>query len=270
MKTRENVFIGDLSGGEQKRLSIATELVENPKILFLDECTTGLDSCTSTQTIQLLKKMAMQGRTIICTIHQPCPIIFTMFDYVYGLAGGKCIYMGSSHNLIQFFTDLDLECPSTYSPADFLLEIANNDYGEINNRLTDKIFNGNNSDYRNVPFYPPTNYLKCDNEIHSQHSSFSKMQNEICELLKRNFLNNYRDKTLTLMRIGIHIMLGLFIGVMYQGIGQEASNIINIYKYLFFSVFVLMFTAFSSLQTVCKLTLIIIPLNFNFLQFSSY
>lgn len=257
----EHVFVNHLSGGEQKRLSIAIELIDNPKILFLDECTTGLDSSASTQCIVLLKKLACEGRTIICTVHQPSAMIFKLFDCVYGLADGKCIYMGASQNLVQYLSDLELYCPSTYTPSDFLLEIANNDYGKFNHRLSKKIENGKNEDYRKVPYYLPTNYLKCDFDDHSeetrffktQHETgFFKTQNEIYELVKRHFLNNTRDKTLTLMRIGIHVVLGFLIGIMYLGIGQDASNIINIYKFLFFNVFLLMFTAFSSLQTVCK------------------
>lgn len=252
LKSIEHVYVNDLSGGEQKRLSIAIELIDNPKIIFLDECTTGLDSSATTQCIVLLKKLAMSGRTIICTIHQPSAMIFKLFDYVYGLADGKCIYMGSSQNLVQYLSDLELACPPTYSPADYLLEIATNDNGTINHRLSEKIMNGKNADYRKVPYYLPTNYLKCDFDDHSEETGFYKTQNEIFELLKRNFVNNTRDKTLTLMRIGIHVVLGFLIGLMYLGIGQDASNIINIYKFLFFNVFLLMFTAFSSLQTACK------------------
>lgn len=251
LNTKAEEHVGNLSGGEQKRLSIAIELIDNPKIMFFDEPTTGLDICASTQCILMLKKLAESGRTIICTIHQPSGMLFNMFDYIYAIADGKCIYKGASVNLVNFLAELDLICPSTYNPADYLLEIASNDDGE---RLSEKLSNVENSKYRVVPHKHQTNCLKCDmeTEILPEVSTLDKIQNEIFELTKRNFQKYYRDKSLTIMRLGIHTAVGFFVGLMYLGIGQEASNIFNIYKFLFFNVFVLMFTAFSSLQTVCE------------------
>lgn len=49
-------LIRGVSGGEKKRTSIGMELVINPKILFLDEPTTGLDAATALQVIRVLKK----------------------------------------------------------------------------------------------------------------------------------------------------------------------------------------------------------------------
>lgn len=69
-----------ISGGERKRTSIGVELVTNPNILFLDEPTTGLDSFTATIVTEILQNLAISGRTVITTIHQPNSDIFNMFD----------------------------------------------------------------------------------------------------------------------------------------------------------------------------------------------
>ena len=253
-----NSYTGDLSGGEQKRLSIALELIDDPMILFLDEPTTGLDSTSSTQCIQLLKKLAQEGKTIICTIHSPSAIIFDMFDHLYALADGFCIYQGASRNLVPFLSELDLVCPSTYNPTDFLLEIANNDYGPKNDLLTEKILNGRNNDYRSttkerlIVQKPVEILLDCNIPPFSS----SNFLEQLHQLLIRNFLIQTRDKCLTTMRLIIHFVIAIFIGIMYNGIGTDASNIFNIYKLLFFNIFILMFTAFSSLQTSCEFYLI--------------
>lgn len=231
-----------------KKLSIAIELLENPKVLFLDEPTTNLDSVTSTQCIQLLKNLAAEGRTVICSIHQPSAIIFQMFDHVYALANGYCIYQGSSRNVVPFLNDLDLVCPSTFSPADFLLEIANNDYGSQNDKLRAKVIVRESRKIN--PVDVPTDTLSAKKLIKILNAQ--SVKNEISSLIKRNWLNNARDKTLTLLRLTIHFAMAFFIGIMYQGIGQESTNILNTYKFLFFNIFLLMFTAFSSLQTACE------------------
>lgn len=58
-----------ISGGERKRTSIGVELLTNPSLIFLDEPTTGLDSSTAFNVMDLMKKIAMNGRTVITTIH---------------------------------------------------------------------------------------------------------------------------------------------------------------------------------------------------------
>lgn len=246
-----NELAGNLSGGEQKRLSIALELVDDPSILFLDEPTTGLDSSSSTLCIKLLKKLAQEGKTIICTIHTPSAMLFEMFDHLYALANGCCIYQGSTKYLVPFLADLNLICPEIYNPADFLLEIANNDYGPQNHRLTDSIQNGNNSEYRALNHDDDIvrhKAIECDLPA----SSPSQFLGQLQQLLIRDFLNATRDKTLTFMRLTIHLVIAILIGIMYKGIGDDASNIFNVYRLLFFNIFILMFTAFSSLQTRCK------------------
>ena len=62
-------MIRGISGGERKRTSIGVELLTNPSIIFLDEPTTGLDSSTAYNVMDLLKRITANGRTVITTIH---------------------------------------------------------------------------------------------------------------------------------------------------------------------------------------------------------
>lgn len=71
-----------LSGGEKKRLSIATELISDPLILFCDEPTTGLDSYNAQHVMATMRDLARSGQIIICTIHQPSQVIFEQLDQV--------------------------------------------------------------------------------------------------------------------------------------------------------------------------------------------
>ena len=53
-----------------------------------------------------MKQLAHEGRTIVCTIHQPSARIFEMFDKVIMLCEGQTIYRGAVGGIVPFFADL--------------------------------------------------------------------------------------------------------------------------------------------------------------------
>ena len=62
-------WVGKLSGGQRQRLAVATALVCNPKILFLDEPTTGLDPQSRRQLWDIIRTFQHQGGTVLLTTH---------------------------------------------------------------------------------------------------------------------------------------------------------------------------------------------------------
>ncbi len=64
---RRDVVIGMLSGGQRKRVSVGVELLSRPGVLFLDEPTSGLDPGTESKLMKLFRRLADQGRTVVCT-----------------------------------------------------------------------------------------------------------------------------------------------------------------------------------------------------------
>jgi ABC-2 type transport system ATP-binding protein len=66
---KANSWVGKLSGGQRQRLAVATALVANPKILFLDEPTTGLDPQSRRQLWDIIRQFQRHGGTILLSTH---------------------------------------------------------------------------------------------------------------------------------------------------------------------------------------------------------
>lgn len=86
---KENNLPSQLSGGEQQRVSIARAVAQDPIILFADEPTANLDSSSSENVIEVLKKLNDKGQTIVMVTHEK---EYTTFcDRIVFLADGKII-----------------------------------------------------------------------------------------------------------------------------------------------------------------------------------
>jgi ABC-type multidrug transport system ATPase subunit len=63
--------------------------------------------------------LALGGRTVVCVVHQPSSRIFEMFDDVYILVDGKCLYNGTADDMVPIMQDVGFKCPKYYNRADF-------------------------------------------------------------------------------------------------------------------------------------------------------
>lgn len=66
---KTNSAVKNLSGGERQRLFIVLALIPNPKVVFLDELTTGLDTKARRDVWKILEELKNQGMTIFLTSH---------------------------------------------------------------------------------------------------------------------------------------------------------------------------------------------------------
>jgi ABC-type multidrug transport system ATPase subunit/ABC-type multidrug transport system permease subunit len=99
---RSVVAVGDLSGGERKRASIAAELVAEPGLFFLDEPTSGLDPARGTELMRILRRMADGGTTVVLTTHNPLDA--DRCDKIAVLAnGGYLAFFGSPAAARDYF-----------------------------------------------------------------------------------------------------------------------------------------------------------------------
>lgn len=99
---RKDVQISGLSGGQQKRVSIGVELLTRPGLFFLDEPTSGLDPGTETALMQLMRRLADQGRTIVLITHATKNVMLA--DKVVFLArGGYLAWFGPPEEALRYF-----------------------------------------------------------------------------------------------------------------------------------------------------------------------
>lgn len=231
-----------LSGGQRKRLSIALELINNPLVMFLDEPTTGLDSSSCTQVVQLCRSLAHQGRTIVCTVHQPSASLFALFDQVYVLAAGNCLYQGTTRNLVPYVEEAGLPCPIYHNPADYIIELACGEYGEDKIPfLTTKAENGKSmqwfDDHENIATmeelrkkYPLSVIRGQDRGTGEEETSQS---NQLSVLIRRGFLKAKRDPTMTHLRFIVNVVVGIMLGALFINAGNEGSRVLDNYNLLF-------------------------------------
>lgn len=124
-----------ISGGEKKRLSVATDLLTNPGIVFADEPTTGLDAYKAESLIKSLKTLTDNGHIVICTIHQPSSDVFALFNKVMLISEGRQLYFGPRLGALPYFLRLGHPCPPYTNPADFLIELVCVDWDEPDEKL---------------------------------------------------------------------------------------------------------------------------------------
>jgi ATP-binding cassette, subfamily G (WHITE), eye pigment precursor transporter len=78
-------------------------MINEPSLLFCDEPTSGLDSYMAMSVVEAMRQLANEGRTILCTIHQPSSDIFRKFDRLCLMAEGRLAYFGNLMDSVDFF-----------------------------------------------------------------------------------------------------------------------------------------------------------------------
>ncbi|KAJ5294077.1 hypothetical protein N7508_008898 [Penicillium antarcticum] len=211
-------IIKGISGGEKRRVSIAIQILTDPKVLLLDEPTSGLDAFTAMSIIALLHSLAAEGRTLILTLHQSRSDLFTHFSQVLLLArGGYPVYAGSGEHMLAHFAALGHDCPRTTNPADFVLDLITIDLQQADReaitreRVQHLISSWNKT---TVDLVRTASQIATPAELGSLKRQMLSFRVTFPLVLHRSFINFWRQPPLIMARVmqipGIAIIMALF------------------------------------------------------------
>src|SRR5262245_16711174 len=120
LEEKLNARVGKLSGGQKQRLAVACALIGDPRLLFMDEPTTGLDPQSRRQLWDIIRSFKETGRTVLLTTHY-MDEAERLCDRVAVVDHGKVIAEGSPRELIaslggEHILDFSLMNPNGDSP----------------------------------------------------------------------------------------------------------------------------------------------------------
>ncbi|KAL9699601.1 hypothetical protein quinque_003042 [Culex quinquefasciatus] len=209
-----------LSGGGQKRLSIGQDLISNPKILLFDEPTSGLDSESSYQIMSHLKELTKQDRCVISVIHQPSSDLLELYDDLYVVYDGRCMYRGSLQDLIPWYESAGIVCPQYYNRADFVIKLTSE-----NNPHRSKVLELiNQMQSENLQEQPSALSTKANLSGRQYPTSWF---HQFVTLTRRTVLGTVRNNALFVLRFAGLIAFGLTLGFIFHDIGDDAAKTIS-------------------------------------------
>ncbi|KAM1256078.1 hypothetical protein ACFX1Q_030240 [Malus domestica] len=245
-----NWHLRGISGGEKKRLSIGLEILTKPKLLFLDEPTSGLDSASAFFVVHTLRYIALEGRTVVSSIHQPSSEVFALFDDLVLLSGGQTVYSGQANMALEFFARAGVPCPSRRNPSDHFLRCINSDFDRVtmneSHRIRDvpkssePLLNLATAEIKAmlVEKYKSSEYASRTRARIRQISSMEGLTVEkwsgsqatwwkqLTILTQRSFLNMLRDLGYYWVRIIIYLLLSVCVGTIFFNLGTNLNSIL--------------------------------------------
>ncbi|XP_062933837.1 ATP-binding cassette sub-family G member 5 [Cynocephalus volans] len=214
-----NYNLGGISSGERRRVSIAAQLLQNPKVMLLDEPTTGLDCLTANHIVVLLAQLARRNRIVILTIHQPRSELFQLFDKIAILSFGELVFCGTPVELLDFFSDCGYPCPEHSNPFDFYMDLTSVDtqskereiktYQRV--QMIESAYRESAICHKTLENIERTKHLRTLPMVPFKTRESPGALSKLGVLLRRVMRNSLREKLAVIMRLVQNLIMGLFI-----------------------------------------------------------
>ena len=223
-----NDLIKGISGGEKRRVTIAVQILTEPRILLLDEPTSGLDAFTAASIIKCLQDLAEEGRTLVLTIHQPSSNLFRSFGNILLLArGGFPVYSGKGDALLSHFSTLGFKCTETMNPADFVLDLitVNLQQAEKEAITRDKVqFLVSDWEKTGARMHI-TSQISTPAELGSLKRAMTPFRISFPLLIRRSFINFRHDPNAIIARTTQVLGFGVFMALFFAPLKSDYESI---------------------------------------------
>ncbi|KAG7051846.1 ABC transporter [Colletotrichum scovillei] len=260
LNEQANTIIGTpirkgISGGQKRRVGVASQLITSPKIMFLDEPTSGLDSAASFEVISYLKTVAKRSNLIvIASIHQPSTSTFNLFDKLLLLSAGKTHYFGPVNNVVPYYESLGMPIPTQVNPAEHVLEMVNTDFVKDKRQAAQRLeaMHGAWEESR------PAKELRAaiaDAEKNSNSLDDDQAEKKpglpslALTLLHRSFIKSYRDVVAYGIRFVMYTGLAIMMGTVWLRLSTDQESIIPLTNAIFFGGAFMSFMAVAAVPS---------------------
>ncbi|KAF1851047.1 ATP-binding cassette transporter-like protein [Cucurbitaria berberidis CBS 394.84] len=249
LRDQANTLVGTpirkgVSGGQKRRLSVASQLITSPKILFLDEPTSGLDSAASFEVIKFVKDIAKKYKVlVIASIHQPSTTTFALFDKLMLLSCGKVAYNGPVSEVKDYFESLGYNMPLYTNPAEFIIQLVNTDFSRDTSKSAQQLEHLHTSWSKSQQaailsqkiheaVQKPAQ-LVATSDVASHHDSANPFLIPFT-LIHRSFIKSYRDVVVYGIRIAMYMGLAIMMGTVWLRLTPSQTNIQAFINAIFF------------------------------------
>ncbi|KAF9554187.1 P-loop containing nucleoside triphosphate hydrolase protein [Agrocybe pediades] len=246
-----------LSGGQKRRVTAACAVVTFPRILFLDEVTSGLDSTSAREVVSSIRDLAKaEGIIVIATIHQPSLETISQFTNIAFLAAGKLCYFGGVNELDGFFEKWGKPVGRFTNPTDHAMNFLNSDFssssdagGEIKEFRQFYLdhWAGSALDSSTTRYYP-----RLKEEEESPEGTARPLQKLLWNTLvlaERTGLNYARNLLAYGVRAGMYGGMGFMLAVIWVHLGTADSTINDRLSVHFYSVAFLSFMSVAGIPS---------------------